>query len=213
MAVTLLQPLRSTGPLVQDADGNTIFIFDASLGEAHDTTGELTDHPVEDGSVVTDHFVKRPFELTITGLITNTPSDAQVEAVAIALAEAGIIDTRVRATYGVMLEVFEAGRPLTIDTGLRVYENMVLTAVSVPRGRPVQDIRPQLKFKQVTFAFSEVVEVPPDILAAAQSPSGQTETNGDQQGEKSEEDNEPIKSDAVRLGETIAEFTTGFSLD
>ena len=207
--ITLLQPIRNAGPRVQDGSGNEIFVLDASLGESHDTSGDLTDHPVEDGSVVTDHLILRPFELTITGFVTNTPTDPQLEAAALELANQGGVSTRVQATYGIMLELLRLGGTLTIDTGLKTYENMILTNVSVPRGVPTQAIRPQLKFRQVTFAYTQVIDVPANLLAPAKQPSGETESDDDQQAEAEAKPKE--KTLAKKTIEVVADFITGQS--
>ncbi|RYF12580.1 MAG: hypothetical protein EOO40_00925 [Deltaproteobacteria bacterium] len=47
--------------------------FDACLNEAHSRTSEPTNNPVEDGSVISDHIIVTPFELSFTGIITDDP--------------------------------------------------------------------------------------------------------------------------------------------
>jgi Dit-like phage tail protein len=47
--------------------------LDASVHESHLGTSTVTDHPVERGSNVSDHIRPDPDQLTIEGMISNTP--------------------------------------------------------------------------------------------------------------------------------------------
>ena len=54
-------------------EGGTAFQMDVSLTEDHSRQSSPTEFPLEDGSVISDHIVISPFELTITGVISDTP--------------------------------------------------------------------------------------------------------------------------------------------
>lgn len=47
--------------------------LDASLSEGHSMTAEATDHPVEQGSSISDHVHIKPRVVTIEGIISNHP--------------------------------------------------------------------------------------------------------------------------------------------
>ena len=47
--------------------------LDASIHEVYNDNSESTQHPVEDGSTVTDHIRKLPESIEITGIVSNTP--------------------------------------------------------------------------------------------------------------------------------------------
>lgn len=49
--------------------------FDATMSETHDSASEVTEHPVEEGSAITDHVRRQPFTFTCEVYITNTPSE------------------------------------------------------------------------------------------------------------------------------------------
>ena len=47
--------------------------FDASISETHTDESDVTEHPVEDGSNITDHVRLLPNTFEMSGMITNTP--------------------------------------------------------------------------------------------------------------------------------------------
>lgn len=51
----------------------TVFQFDATLNEAHNLNSTPTMFPLEDGSVISDHIVQNPIQISLTGLVTDTP--------------------------------------------------------------------------------------------------------------------------------------------
>lgn len=103
--------------------------LDASVQEDHTASARITTNPVEDGSVVADHVVLEPETLSIDGIITDDPITYHMRP-----GEPGA-EGRSRAIdgYQLLLKLLEERQPLTVVTGLRVYRDMVLTRVSVPR--------------------------------------------------------------------------------
>ncbi len=58
--------------------GQTFFMeFDATLNETHDSSSDITQHPVEDGSVITDHVRPRPDALSLNVFVSNHPISLQ----------------------------------------------------------------------------------------------------------------------------------------
>jgi hypothetical protein len=53
--------------------GGTVIQFDATLNEQHSRDSAPTMFPVEDGTNISDHINVAPFELTLTGVISDTP--------------------------------------------------------------------------------------------------------------------------------------------
>lgn len=50
-----------------------IFQFDAVINEQHSRDAQVTQFPVETGQVVTDHILVMPPEVTVQGIITDSP--------------------------------------------------------------------------------------------------------------------------------------------
>ena len=48
-------------------------VVDGSIHELHSISGEATEHPIEDGATIADHYHLRPRKYQIDGIITNQP--------------------------------------------------------------------------------------------------------------------------------------------
>jgi hypothetical protein len=59
--------------LLPDDLSSIIVNFDLTLSEGHETTAQITEHPVEDGVVIADHIREDPDVLTLEVFVTNTP--------------------------------------------------------------------------------------------------------------------------------------------
>lgn len=55
------------------SNGGTAFQLDVSVSEEHSRDSVPTQFPVEDGSNISDHIFISPFQLSITGVISDTP--------------------------------------------------------------------------------------------------------------------------------------------
>lgn len=53
--------------------GACIFQFDAVINEQHTREASVTAFPVEGGQVVTDHIIVSPAEITVQGIVTDSP--------------------------------------------------------------------------------------------------------------------------------------------
>jgi len=50
-----------------------VIVFDAVKSEDHSLSATVTEHPIEDGSVISDHVIHQPDTLSIEGLVANSP--------------------------------------------------------------------------------------------------------------------------------------------
>ena len=111
--------------------------IDATVQETHVTTAEVTENPVEDGASVVDHVQLRPVEITIEGVISDTPLGLPIlqNIVAVGRTVATIFGKQRRSVdaYNALLKLQKERKPFTVTTGLKVYPNMILTELSVPR--------------------------------------------------------------------------------
>lgn len=111
--------------------------IDASVREVHDSDCTATDNPVEEGADVTDHVTIEPKRLSIEGVITDTPiSFGVVSAVEGAVRTVGRLfgmGTRSKNAYDKLVALQATRKPFTVVTGLKVYKNMILEKLSVPR--------------------------------------------------------------------------------
>ena len=156
--------------------------FDASVSESHNDEAEVTEHPIEDGSNVSDHFRKMPVYLTLEGMITNTP----VVFLASFTPNSPIIvgDTkptldRVETAYAKLREFQTAGVLVDVITSLRSYWNMALLSINVVRDASTGNaLRVSMTLREVKIANSLSIDqpIPVEVANNATKNEGQKNT-------------------------------------
>jgi len=97
--------------------------IDASLSEDHIYRAMITDNPVEDGTVFSDHVVLLPVVLEMECRISDaTQSIAQFRG------SGGSI-----AAFQELVALQKRRELFTVTTGINVYQNMMFEELSVPR--------------------------------------------------------------------------------
>lgn len=107
--------------------------LDAEIRTPHSKSGTLTDHAVESGSPVTDHYRVEPDEIEIEGIVSDSPLSAipipgygAIQAVRSAIEGGGQSPSLV--ARDALEAYFDNAEIITIVTRLKTYENMVLTS-------------------------------------------------------------------------------------
>lgn len=155
----LLNVKRQTVFLYNDptkGDEEELLNIDATISENLSSNLEVTEHPVEEGPNISDNVVSKPKELTIEGIVSESPLTLKAAlagnaagATSLIGGIGGTIATGVTASLAgkllnksqkkaqdylnVLLGIQEGKMLLTVITGLKVYNNMVLTNLTVPR--------------------------------------------------------------------------------
>lgn len=135
---------------------NTIIQFDASVKENHSRESPPTEFPLENGDVVSDHIIVKPFSLELTGIISDTPignTKGLLTEVATTLTSSlippvGLVTLGAAAAlfsalsasqspsvaaYGQLLQLQQNAQPFDVLTSLYRYSNMWIKAISAPR--------------------------------------------------------------------------------
>lgn len=141
--------------------------LDASVSESHSSSVEVTRHPVEQGAKITDHRLENPDELTITGVISETPLPTSDVSTELRTSEGRQYQGRgqaaagrVASAYQELLELKASETLLTVVTALRTYENMCLTSLEVPRdAKTGRALRFTAKLTQVRVVQNKTVQV------------------------------------------------------
>lgn len=128
--------------------------IDAAIVEEHTLNNEVTDNPIEKNGVVTDHSFSLPDEITLECVVSNTPFGAvreAREANPILGGEAPSVDAYQRLKF-----IRKRGTAVTITTSLGTHENMLMTALGIPRRVADGDaLRFRVTFKLATFVTNE----------------------------------------------------------
>ena len=132
--------------------------LDVTQDEAHEWSNDVTQFPVELGSQITDHIQPLPDKLTISGVITNSAIGEN------ALEELNGGDDRVQTAFDLLLKLKEDRILLTVYTKHKVYTDMALKSVNLPRDSAIGDsIKFKMEFVNVRLVETQTVEVPDGI--------------------------------------------------
>ncbi|MDR0474744.1 MAG: hypothetical protein LBH43_13860 [Treponema sp.] len=143
-------------------------LIDAFVSERYSYSNSVTDVPLEDGSVASDHVVENPFELHISGFI------GKVEFAA--MGGGGVRSgpyggdnpkARISEKYNEFLKLKSDRQPIDVVTGLDTYTNMVITSFEMERDFSSGfDMPFEMTLKQIKIVKSETT------IITASTPSG-----------------------------------------
>ncbi len=130
------------------------FQLDVAVSEDHTYDADATDSPVEEGSDISDNIRNRPLQVTLEGIVTDTPIG-------------NMRDVRSGTTLpsedalAHLLAIREARELITIETSLASYENMALLSLRIPRSAKTgKALRFTAVFKQIRLITNDRTTVP-----------------------------------------------------
>lgn len=126
-----------------EAFGVDSIAFDLLVDESHTLEFEASDHPIEDGSVITDHVTQKLRTCTVTGMFSNTPNVSSIEAdendwekyrdSEVVYDGQETQTNRSRDLFEKLDELACERRPVRLVTAMRVYPEMIITSLPVKR--------------------------------------------------------------------------------
>jgi hypothetical protein len=129
--------------------------LDAALDENHEWSAEATSNPVEVGAPVTDHVIDQSDKLKIKGFVTDTPLTSSQSLPQI---------SRSRDVFDLLYELIKLKEPMTVYTKHKIYDEMVLTNVTIPRTAGVGEaIEFSAEFINIRKVATQMVDVPDGI--------------------------------------------------
>lgn len=137
------------------SDGQAVQ-FDTVIMEQHRSEMVITDNPVETGVVVSDHMYRQPRMLSL---------DAAVSDVRLVDTGADRFESdegRAAAAWDFLTKLQESATPFKVQTGLKLYDNMVIAALTVDQNKSsaaVLFFRADLR--EVIRSTTEIVTYPP----------------------------------------------------
>lgn len=142
--------------VITDNDtGTTLVTLDASVSETHVGEVEVTEHPVEVGAAITDHLRPRPRQLTIEGIVSNTPV-GPVPGNQYPRGRPGPAED----ARSMFEERRLAGKLHGVSTKLNEYANMALLSYSMPRtARIGEALRVTLTFREIIVVTNQIQTV------------------------------------------------------
>ena len=141
-----------------------ILEFDATVREVHSGQSQPTDQPVEGGATVSDHVINLPDELQIEGIVTNHPILALASVRKKPAFVGGDPNSRAEDAYAIIVSWRKTAQLVTVSTGLRDYENMIILSESVPRDKDTSEIIDiSIRLREFHIATVESVDAPDPV--------------------------------------------------
>ena len=114
--------------------------FDLLLSESHDFQAVATSHPVEDGTIISDHIQNQLRTGGITGLTTNFSLYSNEI----------LVTNRAQDAFDAFKQLYENREIVTVYTIYEVYEDVVITNMPIARDASSgESITIQVNFQQV----------------------------------------------------------------
>lgn len=137
---------------------DTLVIIDVVVTEQHASDSDVTDHPVEVGIDITDHFRPKPRVLKLDCVLTDTPIGPGQLAV----------PGRSRDAYEEIARLQTSGTLITVTTQLRQYENLLITSLGAPIDVATGDgLKFSMTMKEIRTVESKTVPVRVSVPRAA----------------------------------------------
>lgn len=196
-----IKPKRAL--ITEDATQITQIIKQVTLEEVHSDEMEITEHPVEQGAVISDHAFARPAEVIITAAWSNSPNSSgpfnQLLGAAanaspllqkvIGAAElvGGVVtalssgDPTTVKTYKAILQLYNDRRLFDIYTGKRVYKNMLIKSLATTTDAKTENsLILRITCRQILMAQTQTVTVPDSSNMKSPQQNGATVNMGTQ---------------------------------
>lgn len=153
-------------------DNKTIVQPDTCTTVTHEFTAEATDHPVEDGSAVTDNVVKKPRTCTATMLFSPVP-----------LAEGNFTPTpgpdRPQKAFDLLADSMQRRERVNACFDGVFYSPAVITSLSIPRVFDDGTSRTiNIAVKEILTVYSKTAKIKPNANIAKGTGKKKKNTNG-----------------------------------
>lgn len=164
MSVSLLAKPNRSAAIGANVTGPTdvlLIQFDASISERYSRRKEITQHPVEEGSDVSDHSRTLPIEITIHGWVSDDPIVVLRSLNAEPSVPGGSTDARVLDAWKELNRIMDEESEVKLISGLDDFRNMILKSIDVIRDKDSGRILDAtIALQQITIATTEVISVP-----------------------------------------------------
>lgn len=117
--------LVKTGTAKVEEEITIGYFFDAHLREDHNGSVRITDHPVQDGTNISDHAYNLPDKLSLEIFVSDVMDAVVVD-------QFSEYDTKSISAYEILRALKEQRMPLSVKTRLHFYENMLIEHMNTP---------------------------------------------------------------------------------
>lgn len=147
------------------------FEIDVTVEENHSMTSQITDNPVEGGSIINDHIINDPKQVTLTGVVSNTP---------IAIFGLGSSDNRTQDAFEALEQLRDSRTTFDLLTGFKLYENCAFIDLQMPKVR-AGVLRFSATFKQLSIVRTQLATIPAETVSPDDPTAASLQDAGRQQ--------------------------------
>lgn len=142
--------------------------LDALLTESTSLRSQITEYPIEDGSVISDHITQESEALSIEGVITGAGTLFNIAA-----GKAKLI-----AAKEALRELHKKRELITVVTGIDVYEDFAIESCEISRNNEDgEQFSVNLELKKINKVTLRTEEIPPEkTKGKATGKAGKTKT-------------------------------------
>lgn len=145
--------------------------LDAVIKESHSSPIKITKNPVELGADITDHAIIEPKKVQIEGVVSDTPLgfEAATQLVDSATSLFGSSDsegvTRSQQAYNELDGIKNNRELVEIQTGLKLYENMLITDIKVSQDKETSKaVFLNIDAEEIIITETEIIKLPASQL-------------------------------------------------
>jgi hypothetical protein len=178
-------------------------VIDACVTEQHTLTNTLTDHPVEQGSNITDHSRPEPRRVTLDCVQSNTPPNGRAATSTRPDRKnpAASDGDYAHQLWERFVQLHNSPKLVAVDTVRDFYESMGIESITSPvDAKSASALKFTIGLKEVRVVQNKFTQVKP-----TKTPAGQAKKNAgkastkDADGSSTEKNNSTLK-DALGLG-------------
>tara|TARA_R110000822_G_scaffold84867_3_gene199027 strand:- start:9317 stop:9922 length:606 start_codon:yes stop_codon:yes gene_type:complete len=111
--------------------------LDAFISESHSSSIRITTNPIELGADITDHAIVEPRQLTIVADVSDNPLGSAALGFG-SSTESNL--TRSQAAYEGIQKIKNRREPISVQTKLEKYDNMLITGISTVQDKDTSQI-------------------------------------------------------------------------
>lgn len=160
------------------------FVAYLTIDESGEDELEITEHPVQEGSEITDHAYKKAPTLNIN--ISFSESD---------------IDNimTLDETYAAMLELQESRIPFEVVTGKRIYKDMLFKSLRQVTDKGTDNVLSiQAALKHIKVTTVTITSVPPRAKQKNPGKTGATSKAGNKKAQEVDAQKQPARKSALK---------------
>jgi hypothetical protein len=127
--------------------------LDLVLDENYSYSNEVSEHDIEDGSILTDHIKNNLFSTGISGFVTNFTIDRTV-------AFGEFLTNRVQEAFDALEDLWRQRTPITVITQYKTYEDVAIVDINIPNNESIGDaLIINLTFREMNIVQLKTVDI------------------------------------------------------